>query len=133
MLTKLLGNIIVGFDITDQLVARFFAFVRYWRKKWEYTETVHQLFIDFKQAYDSLRREVLYNILIVFGVPMKLVRLIKMCLNETYSKVCAGKYLSGTFPIQNGLKQGDALSPLLFNFALEQCFSNVFAQGPLLA
>jgi hypothetical protein len=42
-----------------------------------------------------------------------------MCLNETYSKICIGKHLSGAFPIQNGLKQGDALSPLLFNFALE--------------
>jgi hypothetical protein len=41
-----------------------------------------------------------------------------MCLNETYSKIRIGKYLSDTFPIQNGLKQ-DALSPLLFNFALE--------------
>jgi hypothetical protein len=61
----------------------------------------------------------LYNILIEFGVPMKLVRLIKMCLNETYSKVCIGKHLSESFPIQNGLKQGDDLSPLLFNFALE--------------
>jgi hypothetical protein len=40
-----------------------------------------------------------------------------MCLNETYSKVHIGKYLSDIFPIQNGLKQGD-LSPLLFNFAL---------------
>jgi hypothetical protein len=44
---------------------------------------VHRLFVDFKKAYDSVRREVLYNILIEFGVPMKLVRLIKMCLNET--------------------------------------------------
>jgi hypothetical protein len=42
-----------------------------------------------------------------------------MCLNETYSKVRIGKLLSDKFPIQNGLKQGDALSPLLFNFALE--------------
>jgi hypothetical protein len=42
-----------------------------------------------------------------------------MYLNETYSKVREGKLLSDTFPIQNGLKQGDALSPLLFNFALE--------------
>jgi hypothetical protein len=42
-----------------------------------------------------------------------------MCLNETYNKVCVGKLLSDKFPIQNGLKQGDALSPLLFNFALE--------------
>jgi hypothetical protein len=60
---------------------------------------------------------VLYNILTEFSVPMKLVRLIKMCLNETYSKVRVGKYLSNNFPIQNGLKEGDALSPLLFNFA----------------
>jgi hypothetical protein len=47
------------------------------------------------------------------------VKKIKMCLNETYSKVCIGKHLSESFPIQNGLKQGDALSPLLFIFALE--------------
>jgi hypothetical protein len=66
-----------------------------------------------------VRQEVLYNILIEFGVPLKLVRLIKMCLNETYSQVHIAKHLSDSFPIQNGLKQGDALSPLLFNFALE--------------
>jgi hypothetical protein len=50
---------------------------------------------------------------------MKLIRLIKMCLNEAYTKVRTGKHLSDSFPIQNGLKQGDALSPLLFNFAIE--------------
>jgi hypothetical protein len=60
----------------------------------------------------------LYDILIEFGVPMKLVSLIKMCLNEMYSKVRIGKHLSDTFPIQNDLKQGDALSELFFNFAL---------------
>jgi hypothetical protein len=37
-----------------------------------------------------------------------------MCLNETYSKVRIGTYLSDNFPIQNGLKQGDALSPRAF-------------------
>jgi hypothetical protein len=50
------------------------------KKEWEYNEVVYQLFIDLKKAYDSVRREVLYNILIEFGIPMKLVRLIKMCL-----------------------------------------------------
>jgi hypothetical protein len=80
---------------------------------------VRQLFVDFKKAYDSVRREVSYNILIEFGIPLKLVRLIKMCLSETYSRVQVGKHLSDRFPVKNGLKQGDALSPLLFNFALE--------------
>jgi hypothetical protein len=56
---------------------------------------------------------------------MKLVRLIKMCLNETYRKVRIGKHLSDSFPIQNGLKQGDALSPLLFNFGLEYAIMKV--------
>jgi hypothetical protein len=42
-----------------------------------------------------------------------------MFLNETYSKV------RDKFPIQNGLKQGDALSPLLFNFALEYAIRKV--------
>jgi hypothetical protein len=94
---KLLGIVIAGFDVTDQLLIRFSAFVRYWRKKWEYNETVHQTFIDFKKAYDSVKREALYNILIEFSVPMKLVRLIKMCLNETYSKVHIGKHLCDYF------------------------------------
>ena len=61
----------------------------------------------------------MYNILIEFGIPMKLARLIKMCLTETFSRVWVGKNLSHMFPIRNGLKQRDALSPLLFNFALE--------------
>jgi sorting nexin-29 len=55
---------------------------------------------------------------------MKLVRLIKTCLNETCSKVHIGKDLSDSFPIQNGLKQ-DASSPLLFNFALEYAIRKV--------
>jgi hypothetical protein len=51
--------------------------VRYW-KKWEHNETVHELFIDFRKAYDSVRREILHKILIEFEVPMKLVRLITL-------------------------------------------------------
>jgi len=55
----------------------------------------------------------MYNNLIEFGIPMKVVRLIKMCVNETYISVEVGKHLSDMFPIRNGFKQEDALLPLL--------------------
>jgi hypothetical protein len=56
---------------------------------------------------------------------MKLVWLIKECLKEMYIKVHIGKILSDAFLIQNGMKQGDALSPLLFGFALEYAITMV--------
>jgi hypothetical protein len=71
--------------------------------------------MDFKKAYDSVIREVLYNILIKYGVRMKLVRLIKMSLNSTYGKVLIGEHLSDVLAIKNGLKQGDALSSVAFS------------------
>jgi len=82
MQRKLLRIISVDFDATGQLLILYSAFDKYLRKKREYNEAVHHLFMDFKKAYDSVRREVLYNILIEFGVPKKLVRLMKMCLKR---------------------------------------------------
>jgi len=79
----------------------------------------HHLFIYFKTAHDSVSREVLYKNLIEFGKPMKLLRPIKLCPHETYSRVRVGKHLSDMFPVKHGFKQGDALSSLLFNFAFE--------------
>jgi hypothetical protein len=72
--------------------------------RWECNKAVHQLFIDFKTAYDSVRREVLYNILIEFGIPMKLIQLIKMCLTITYSRVRVGKNFLDMFPVWSVLK-----------------------------
>jgi hypothetical protein len=62
-----------------------------------------------------VRKGELYSILTEIGMHMKAVRIIKLCLKETYNEVHIGKYMSDGFPIQNGLKQGDALSPLLLN------------------
>jgi hypothetical protein len=59
-------------------------------KKREYNGTIHQLFIDFEKAYDSVRREVLRNVFNDCGIPMKPVRLIKMRVNEAYITVHIG-------------------------------------------
>ena len=77
---------------------------------------MHQLFVDSKKASDLVRREVLYNILTEFGIPTKLVRLIKMCLIETFSGVWVGRHSSYMFPIKNGLKCKKVIIKfLLFN------------------
>jgi hypothetical protein len=59
----------MDFEATGQALIVNPAFVKY-LKKWEYDEAVHQLFIDFKNSYVSVRREILYNILIEFGIPI---------------------------------------------------------------
>jgi len=116
---KLSGIINVAFNGTGRQLVIYSAFAKYLKTKWEYNEEVHQLVMDFKKSYDSVRGEVLYKILIEFAIPRKLVRLIKLSLIETYSRVRVGKNVSDKLPIRNGLKQGDALTPVLFNFALE--------------
>jgi len=101
-------------------IDKIFCIRQILEKKWEYIEEVHQLFIDFKKAYESVRREVLYEILVEFCYPQE-----KMSLTETYSRVRVGKNVSDRFLISNGLKQGDDLSPVLFNFALEYAIRRV--------
>jgi hypothetical protein len=116
---EITGDYQCGFRSNRSNIDHIFCIRQILEKKWEHNEAVYQLFIDLKKAYDSVRREALSNILVEFVIPKKLVRLIKMCLPETYTRVRVGKNLSEIFPIRNGLKQGDALSPLLFNFVLE--------------
>ena len=118
---------IVGdrFRCNRSTIDLIFCFHQIFEKKGANNEEVYQLFIDFKKSYDSVRREVLYKILIEFGIPRKIERLLKMSLTETNSRVRGGKNVSDRFPIRNGLKQGDALSPVLFNFALEYAIKRV--------
>ena len=85
-----------GFRRNRSATDHIFCIRQILKKKWEYKEAASQLFIDFKKAYDPIRREVLYNILIEFHIPMKLAQLIKICLTETYRRVRVDKNLSHT-------------------------------------
>jgi hypothetical protein len=72
-----------GFQHIRSTTEQIFCICQIVEKRWKYNGRVHQLFIDFKNPYNSVMTDVLCNILIEFGIPMKPVRLIKMCLNET--------------------------------------------------
>jgi hypothetical protein len=69
MQKKLLGIVNVDFEATGQLLIIQSAFVKYLREKMDYNEAVHQLFTGFKKDYDSVRRDVLCNILIELVFP----------------------------------------------------------------
>ena len=108
----------MDFDATGQLLIMYSAFAKYLRKNGnKRKQCISSLWTSRKLTIQL--GEVLYNIFIEFGIPMILVRIIKMCLTETCKIVRVGKNLPDMFPIRSGLKEGDCLSPLLFKFALE--------------
>jgi hypothetical protein len=76
---EIIGDHQCGFRHNRSTTDQIFYIRQILEKKWEYNGTVHQLFIDFKKAYGSVRREALYNILIEFGIPRNLVGL-KKCV-----------------------------------------------------
>jgi hypothetical protein len=79
-----------------------------------------QVFVDFKKAYDSVHRNSLYNISNHSSFPDKLIKLTKIGMEEAKYRVRVDNELSSPFTVDTGLKQGDTLSPLLFNLTLEK-------------
>ena len=110
------GGFRYGRSTTDQI----FTIRQIMEKAWEYNITIHQLFVDFKQAYDSIKRSALFAIMEEFGFPKKLINLTKATLTDTKCKVLIQNILSDPFDITTGLRQGDKLSTILFNLALEK-------------
>jgi hypothetical protein len=108
----------VDLDVISEIFIKYSALFRCWRRKCEYNGIIHKLFIYFEKAYDLVRTEILYNFVIEFGIPKKVITLIKMCLYETCSKVHVDKDTSGALPIQTGQKQGDTLLSLFYSVGL---------------
>jgi hypothetical protein len=75
------------------------------QKRWEFNGAVDQEILDFKKVYDSVRREVLYNILIDFGIPVKLLWLTEKSVNGKQNEVRISKHLFDAFTIHSGWKR----------------------------
>ena len=117
---EILGDYQAGFRQNRSTIDQIFILRQLLQKMWEYDRDVHMLFVDFKKAYDSIHRESLINILKEFEMPQKLINLIKMNIDHTDIKVKVGHSTSNVVQVTTGLRQGDALSPILFNIALEK-------------
>ena len=116
---EILGDYQCGFRKGRSTTDQIFCLRMILGRACEYTVDIHQLYIDYKQAYDTINRAELVEIMKEFGIPMKLVRLVKMTLANTNSKVKIQRELSLGFETI-GLRQGDSLSILLFNLCMEK-------------
>lgn len=103
-----------GFRREKSMTDYIFTVRQLMEKLYEYNKDLHIFFVDFKQAYDSIDREPLWTTLRNFRIPRKLVKLVKICNQQTFCKVHFMREISETFECKTGLRQEYALSLVLF-------------------
>ena len=101
------------------------------QKCYEYNIEMHVLFIDFKQAFDSVDTQKIIQILQELRISNKLVRLSKMTIQNTEASVKIENLTSKPFLISSGVRQGDPLSATIFNLTLRRLMSYIYG-APIL-
>ena len=126
-----LGEYQSGFHPSRSTVDEIHVVRQILEKCYEYGIELHNIFIDFKQAFDKVNRQKLYESLKVLKIPMKLIKLVKTTLENSRAvvEVCQGR--TEVFNINTGLRQGDALSTILFNLVLEAAVSKIDLRGTI--
>ena len=115
----ILGEEQAGFRSNRSTIDQIFTIRQISEKYIEQNKTVYNNFIDFKQAFDSVSQKTLWQTLRHFGLPEKLINLIKNIYDKSMSAVRVDTELTDWFKISVGVRQGCCLSPYLFNTVLE--------------
>jgi len=89
-------------------------------KYYKCDKDLFMIFVNFKQAYDSINRQKLWTTLRNFEILEKLVKRIEICNSNTYCKLRYQWELSLQFGVQSELKHSGAMSPILFTLVLEK-------------
>lgn len=126
----ILGDYQCGFRPNRSTTDQIFSVRQIMEKCYEYNIDIHQLFVDFRQAYDSIIRGKLFEAMREIRMPTKIIRLVSMTLKDTKCMVKIEGALTGDFVVNQGLRQGDILSTILFNIALEKVMRRVDVSNP---
>ncbi|KAL4141519.1 hypothetical protein QTP88_004148 [Uroleucon formosanum] len=121
----IIGEYQCGFTRGKSTTDHIFTIRQIMEKYYEHDKDLYMIFVNFKQAYDSVNRQQLWTALRNFGIPERLVKMIGICNSNTYCKIRYQGELSPQFEVQSGLKQGDAMSPILFNLTLEKVVRDI--------
>ena len=125
---NIIGNYQCGFRTNRSTTNQIFMLRQILEKTKELGIETHHLFIDFKSAHDTIKRDQLYNAMGEFNIPNKLVRLTRTTMENTKSQVRIQSDLSDSILTKKDLRQGDSLACLLFNLALEKDVRNAGIQ-----
>ena len=119
-LDEVMGEEQAGFRTGRGTADQVFTLAQIIEKTWEYDIDLYAVFIDFKQAFDSVWREGMIQVLKHYGFEKQIVDIIERLYNETVAEVKKGSIITDTFKTERGIIQGCPLSPQLFNLLLEK-------------
>ena len=114
-----IGNYQMEFRPNRSTIDNIFIVRQIYEKCHEYNVDLHNIIIDFSQAFDKVNRDVIYNSLTKYNVPDKLIKQIKLIMQRTKMKVKVNNSYSEWFKTKTGVRQGDPLSVLLFSVVLD--------------
>ena len=119
----------MGFRTNRSTIDHIHTLTQIMEKSHEYKIELNELFIDFRQAFDTVYRSQMIETLKLMEIPNKLIRLIKMTMQDTRAVVETEHGRSEKFSINTGLRQGEALSTLLLSLFLEGIIKNLDTRG----
>ena len=117
---KITRNLENGFRDRRSVIDNIFVLKIINQKIWEYNQNVQYLFNYFQKSYDSIHRDTLWKCIEEFKMPKKLITMCKTCVQIQEVLLEQKEYCHPFFENNTGLKQGDALSTILFNLALQK-------------
>lgn len=100
-----LGDYQCGFRVNHSTTDHLFTIRQIHEKAYEYNINLHNLYIDFKQALDSISREAMINDLAALGIPAKLIRLVKATLNGFKTIVRVNNEYTELFAINSSVRR----------------------------
>ena len=115
----IIGEYQAGFRTGKLTIDQIFTVKNLLEKAWEHNVEIHQNFVDFQKAYDSIQKDKLYTIMAYFRILSKLIKLTQATMENSTYHVKIGTIMTDGFKVGTGLKQGDGLALNLFNIALE--------------
>jgi hypothetical protein len=88
-------------------------------QNYEWNSTMYMLFVDFEKAFDSVDRCVMWRLLLKYGIPPKIVNLIRETYNGYECQVVHEGKLTEPFGVTCGVRQGCILSPIIFLLVID--------------